>query len=41
MIKDHYVTSIQLKLGRLKWIKHNMTNVNANISRIQSEMATY
>ena len=22
-------------------IKHNMTNVNANISRIQSEMATY
>ena len=34
----------QLKLGTVKNefnLKHNMTNVNVNISRIQSDMATY
>ena len=44
MINDHYVTRIQLKLGRVENglnVKHNMTNVNVNISRIQSEMARY
>ena len=34
----------QLKLGTVENkfnLKHKMTNVNVNISRIQSEMATY